>query len=241
MNDLILSVVKERLLPLTSDFIDYPNAQFESQLHRLSVFVTKSILDAFVTVTHWSLCNASKQNTHTITEETRMTMALKSVFPRAWLAIAETSPAYHLRLHKIIQRYRFALAENTVRRIHKIVEFLCFELIESTVIHSGFKPMFQMTGDDLSLAIRKDSMLHEIITRHNIFLVPRPPSVCWIEFPQPQTDSTGRSVHISIKGYRLLRVYVEELIREVFRRRNNEYVVTLEDVDAYFKIHSASE
>lgn len=236
MNDLILSVVKERLLPLTSDFIDYPNAQFESQLHRLSVYVTKSILDAFVMVTHWSLCNASKQNVHTITEHSRMSLALKSIFPLSWLALAETSPAYHLRLHKIIQRYRFTLSDATVTRVHKIVEFLCFELIESAVIHSGFKPMFQLTGDDLALAIHKDNALHEIITRHNIFLVPRPPSVAWIEFPPSEP-----SVQISIKGFRLLRVYAEELIREVFRRRRSEYEVTLEDVESYFKIQPLSE
>jgi hypothetical protein len=236
MNDLILSVVKERLLPLTSDFIDYPNAQFESQLHRLSTFVTKSILDAFVTVTHWSLCNASKQNAHSITEESRLSIALKSIFPLEWLQIAETSPAYHLRLHKIIQRYRFALNESSVKRIHQIVEFLCFEIIESSVIHSGFKPMFQLTADDVGLAIQRDALLHEIITRHNIFLVSRAPSVTWIEFPDPPAD-----VHISIKGYRLLRVYIEELIREVFRRRTSEYELTLEDVESYFKIQPPSQ
>jgi hypothetical protein len=236
MNELILSVVKERLLPLTSDFIDYPNAQFESQLHRLSIFIAKSILDAFVAITHWSLYNASKQNAHSITEESRLSMALKSIFPLEWLRIAETSPSYHLRLHKVIQRYRFALNESSVKRIHTIVEFLCFEIIESAVIHSGFKPMFQLTGDDLALAICRDAMLHEIVTRHNIFLVPRPPSVTWIEFPDPSAD-----VQISIKGYRLLRVYVEELIREVFRRRSSEYELTLNDVDAYFKIHPPSE
>jgi hypothetical protein len=236
MNDLILSVVKERLLPLTSDFIDYPNAQFESQLHRLSTYITKAILDAFVTVTHWSLCNASKQNMHSITEESRLSIALKSIFPLEWLKIAETSPTYHLRLNKVIQRYRFSLHDPSVQRIHKIVEFLCFEIIESTVIHSGFKPMFQLTGDDLQVAIRKDAILHEILTRHSIFLVPRPPSTAWIQFPDPDPN-----VRISIKGYRLLRVYVEELIREVFRRRSNEYALTLEDVDSYFKILPLSE
>lgn len=230
MNDLILFVVKERVLPLTSDFIDYPSRTFESQLHHISHFLAKSILDQFVRVTHWSLCNASAKNQHCITEHSRLTLALQNTFPLDWLTIAEKSPTHHLHLQRVIQRYRFSLQEASIRRIHAIVEFFCFELIESAVILSNFKPMHQLGAADLQFALDRDPVLKKIVTQHQIVIVPRVPMTQWISFaPLPGT------MRISNKGYRLLRTYIEELIREVIRARRNPSLLTLTDIHDYFK------
>jgi len=236
MNDLIVSVVKERILPLTSDFIDYPSAPFETHLYHISTHLTKSILDNFVLVTHWSLCNASVKNTHSITEESRMTLALQNTFPHDWLAIAEKSPTYHLHLQRIIQRYRFTLHETSIQRIHRIVEFFCFELIESTVIHAAFKPMFQLTVSDLERAVERDPVFSTVLHRHRIFFISRCPStalITFVNFPS--------SVQVSIKGLRLLRVFVEELIRQVFQHRRHESTLTYADIHDYFKHHRPLE
>jgi hypothetical protein len=232
MNDLIISVAKERLLPLTSELIDYPSSQFENQLHRIAVYFTKSILDSFVLVTHWSLCNASKQNCHTITEESRMSLALKSMFPIEWLKVAQTSPTYYIKMHKVIERYRFTLLEPTIHRIHQVVEFLCFELIETAVLTSGLKPMYQLGSLDLQVAVNRDPVLKEIFARHHIYgLGARTPSATKITF-----DFTGNcSPAISIKAFRLLRVYIEELIRDVYDHRENSNELTVRDVQSYFK------
>lgn len=232
MNDLIISIAKERLLPLTSDFIDFPSSQLENQLYRIAVYFTKSILDSFVMVTHWSLCNASKQNCHSITEESRLSLALKSTFPIEWLAVAETAPTYYLKMHRVIERYRFALNEATIQRIHRIVEFLCFELIESAVLYSGLKPMCQLGTQDLCVAVTRDPVLQDIFARHRIYgLGARPPSLMKIAF-----HITGdRLPAVSIKAYRLLRVYVEEIIRDVYRRRERVDVLAARDVRTYFK------
>lgn len=235
MNDLITSVAKERMLPVSADFIDYPNAQFENQLHRLSIYFTKFILDAFVLVTHWSLCNLAtckKGDSTFLSEKIRLSLALKSLFPLEWLQIAEQSPTFHLKLHRVIERYRFTLSEASVKRIHKIVEFLCFEIIESTVIRADLKPMYKLTIGDMQHAIELDPILKQIFYRHNVFLVTHFPSHEKIQF-----DET--TFQMSLKASRYLRIYIEEMIREVIRQRENEGEVTLHDVEHYFKMNTS--
>ena len=161
-----------------------------------------------------------------------MTLALQSTFPLDWLAIAEKSPPYHLHLQRVVQRYRFTLHETTIQRIHRIVEFFCFELIESTVIHAAFKPMCQLTVGDLERAVDRDPVFSTVLRRHRIFFIPRCPSTAFIRFLQlPST------VQISIKGQRLLRVFLEELIRQVFQHRRDPSTLTYADIHDYFKHH----
>lgn len=233
MNDLIISIAKERLLPVSSEVIDYPNAQTENQMHRLSVYVTKIILDAFLNVTHWALCNithASKRDPTFLSEDIRLSLALKNLFPLEWLEYAEQSPAFYLKLQRVIERYRFTLKEATVKRIHRIVEFLCFEIIESAVLWGNCKPMSELTPEDLQSAIDADPILKHIIYRHNLYLV--------IDYPSNERVQISSSeLDLSLKATRLLRTYAEEMIREVIRSREHEDRLTLRDVDSYFKIN----
>jgi hypothetical protein len=159
-----------------------------------------------------------------------LTLALQNTFPLDWLNIAETSPTHHLHLQRVIQRYRFTLQEASIRRIHAIVEFFCFELIESAVILSAFKPMHQLGAADLHVALDRDPVLKNILTQHQIVIVPRVPMTQWISFaPFPG------EMHVSNKGYRLLRTYIEELVRGVIRSRRDSALLTVSDVYDYFK------
>lgn len=238
MNDLIISIVKERILPASSEIIDFPSVQVETQLHRFATYITKIILDEFVMVTHWSLCNVtqqSKRDPSFLPEESRLTLALQTLFPIAWLKIAEQSPSHHLKLQRVIERYRFTLSEASIRRIHKIVEFLCFEIIETTVLLSGCKLMQELNSEDLQYAVEYDPVLKHIVYRHNIYFVTRYPSSDNVVF---DVDSDLR---ISLKGARLLRVYVEEMIHECIRNREGQAELTIRDVDMYFKMSPSME
>lgn len=218
MNDLIISVAKERILPLSQNIIDYPNEQFESQMYKLALYITKSILDHYSLICNWSFV---------VTEQSKLTLALKTVFPREWLRVADQSPHFHLELQKVIEPYKLGLREESVKRIHRIVEFLCYEVIETATIYSNFRKVSELCPGDIQHAIDGDSVLRQILTQNNIYITQG------IQLNHSVLEITG--VEISNKALRLLRIYVEELIKETLDNRQNFDVLTLDDLERYFK------
>jgi hypothetical protein len=218
MNDLIISVAKERILPISASFIDYPNEQFEAQLHRISTYITKAILDTYIVISNWPFI---------ITEQSKFTLALKTVFPVEWLNVAEQSPNFHLQLNKTINDYNLKLDSSSVERIHKIVEFLCYELIETTVIYSNFRRISELSLENLQLGIDGDAVLKKIMTQNNIHVTDQ------IQLNHNMLEITG--LEISNKANRLLRVYIEELVKGVLDTRQNFDVLLMDDLERYFK------
>jgi hypothetical protein len=218
MNDLIISIAKERILPISSNFIDYPNEQFEAQLHRISTYITKAILDVYTVICNWPF---------TVTEQSKLTLALKTVFPVEWLQVAEQSPTFHLQLHKTINQYSLKLDSSSVVRIHKVVEFLCYELIETTVIYSNFRRISELTLENLQFGIDGDIVLKKIMTQNHIYVTDQ------IQLNHNMLDITG--IEISNKANRLLRVYIEELVKGVLESRQNFDVLLMDDLERYFK------
>jgi hypothetical protein len=218
MNDLIISIAKERILPISVNFIDYPNEQFEAQLHRVSTYITKAILDTYIAISNWPFI---------ITEQSKVTLALKTVFPVDWLYVAEQSPAFHLQLHKTINDYDLKLGTGTVERIHKVVEFLCYELIETTVIYSNFRKISELSLENLQHAIDGDPVLKKIMSQNNIHVTDQ------IQINHNMLEITG--LEISNKANRLLRVYIEELVKGVLDIRQNFDVLLMDDLERYFK------
>lgn len=218
MNDLIISVAKERILPLESNMLDYPNEQFESQMYKLALYITKSILDIYSIICNWSF---------PITEESKLSLSLKTVFPKEWLRIADQSPHFHLQLQKIIEQYKLNLREESVNRIHRVVEFLCYEIIETATIYSNFRRISELTPNDIRNAIDGDSILHQIINQNNIYITQG------IQLNHSMLEITG--VEVSNKALRLLRIYVEELVKGTLDNRQNFDVLTLDDLERYFK------
>lgn len=218
MNDLIISIAKERILPISSNFIDYPNEQFEAQLHRISTYITKAILDVYTVICNWPF---------TVTEQSKLTLALKTVFPVEWLQVAEQSPTFHLQLHKTINQYNLKLDSSSVVRIHKVVEFLCYELIETTVIYSNFRRISELTLENLQFGIDGDIVLKKIMTQNHIYVTDQ------IQLNHNMLEITG--IEISNKANRLLRVYIEELVKGVLESRQNFDVLLMDDLERYFK------
>jgi hypothetical protein len=218
MNDLIISIAKERILPISSNFIDYPNEQFEAQLHRISTYITKAILDVYTVICNWPF---------TVTEQSKLTLALKTVFPVEWLQVAEQSPTFHLQLHKTINQYSLKLDSSSVVRIHKVVEFLCYELIETTVIYSNFRRISELTLENLQFGIDGDIVLKKIMTQNHIYVTDQ------IQLNHNMLEITG--IEISNKANRLLRVYIEELVKGVLESRQNFDVLLMDDLERYFK------
>jgi len=227
MNDLIISIAKERMLPLAMDLIDYPNEHTETQLYRMVVYLTRSILDAYILVSNWSACDAPKDTFAPYTEETCLSLAFKSVFPPHWIAIAETSPHFHLNVHKIIRRYDLQLSDESVARIHQVVEFFAYELIESAFLHANLIRMHAFLPEHLHLALQHDSILRQVLLSQNIHLV-----------RHLQLNASMISVsHLSIsnRGLRILRAYIEELVRAILDGRVSEHALTLDDLNRFFE------
>jgi hypothetical protein len=218
MNDLIISVAKERILPISASFIDYPNEQLEAQMHRISTYITKAILDTYIVISNWPFI---------ITEQSKFTLALKTVFPVEWLHVAEQSPTFHLQLNKTINDYNLKLDSSSIERIHKVVEFLCYELIETTVIYSNFRRISELSLENLQLGIDGDAVLKKIMTQNNIHVTDQ------IQLNHNMLEITG--LEISNKANRLLRVYIEELVKGVLDTRQNFDVLLMDDLERYFK------
>lgn len=218
MNDLIISIAKERLLPISIDFIDYPHEHTESQLHKLSVYVVQNIMNSYILIRKWHSCLELK-------EDICLDLAIKHLFPEDWLFIATQSPHYHLKLTKIIQRYDEKMSQENIEKIHKIVEFLCYEIIETMFIESGFSKMFDVGPKWIQVAINSDSVLKQITKMHNIYIVDNIPSVNMIEI---------NGIQLTNKCSKLLRVYLEKLVQNVIETRKEQSLLSKKDIDNYF-------
>jgi hypothetical protein len=222
MNDLLISIAKERIIPAQPGIIDYPNEHLESQLYRMSVYITQNILHSYYLIFRW--------NKH---EETALTLALRNSFPKSWLELAEQSPQHYLDLQKTFTWFKINLSEQSIKRIHKIVEFLCYELIETSVIYSNFLPIQQISPLHLKQSVETDITLKHIIQRHNIILTDQlklKSNALTIQSPIP----------ISNKAQKLIRIYIEELVKHLLTFRYQDHKLTVEDVEFYIKVYSLS-
>lgn len=215
MNELIISVARERMTPIRMGLIDYPNEQFENQLYRIAVFVAQSILDSYGLFNSWNF-----------NEDVTLELAMKHNFPQDWLDIAKESPCFHFKLRKIIYSYKYNLSDASIEYIERVVEFLCFELIETAVIASNFHNVSTISPDWIKKGIESDATLTRIIKRQRISMVFYPGV-----FPG---HVTPQNINVSNKAMRLLRAFIEEYIKKVIHTCNRNGIVSLEDVQKYF-------
>jgi hypothetical protein len=222
MNDLLISVAKERIIPTQPGIIDYPNEHTESQLYRMAVYITQNIIHSYYLIFRWNR-----------NEESSLTLALHNCFPQSWLAYAETSPHHYLELQKVITPYRLNLSEGSIERIHKIIEFLCYEIIESSVIQSCFLPIQQIGPIYLKKGVDMDPTLNHMIQRHNIILTDYlkvKPGALRIQSP----------IRLSNKGIKLIRIYIEQLVQRILCVRIQSHTLTLADIQYYIKVYAFS-
>lgn len=223
MNDLFISVAKERILPISAEIIDYPQEYTENQLYKLAVYVTQNIMNLYIIINTW--------NDTDFPENIRLDIALEILFPKEWLVIADTSPNFHLKLTKIIDQYKTNISEEGKTRIHKIVEFLCYEIIETMVITSGFIKMFDLTPDYITKAIESDPILQKIIKNNNIYIVENIPNYNTISI---------EDITMSNKCNKLLRIYVQKMLENLFGNleEKKQTNLTIEDVKKFFNLYS---
>jgi hypothetical protein len=216
MNDLIVSIAKERLLPTQVGVIDYPNANLENQLYHMTLFLTRDILETYIQLSHLKY-----------SEQITLELTLMHHFPTEWLKIAKQSPNHHIRIQKIVALYEVELPDDIITQIQRVIEFLLFEIIETSVIRSNFQPLASLIPRWLNVGIRSDPILKNIIyNRHKIVLV-----------SSLKTKSNMLQIHslpFSNKAQRLLRAFIEEYVRRIIRSRSNPENLTLEDVRKYF-------
>jgi len=221
MNDLFISVAKERILPVSAEIIDYPQEYTENQLYKLAVYVTKNIMNLYIIINSW--------NMEEISEDIKINIALDVLFPKEWLIIANTSPNFHLKLSKIIDQYKTDISEEGKTRIHKIVEFLCYEIIETMVITSGFIKMFDLTPEYITKAIEYDPILQKIIKNNNIYIVENIPNYNIINI---------QDITMSNKCNKLLRIYVQKMLDNLFTKleEKKRSTLTIKDVKDFFNL-----
>lgn len=222
MNDLIISVAKERIIPSQPGIIDYPNEHTESQLYRMAVYMTQNIIHSYYLIFRWNK-----------NEESSLTLALHNCFPKSWLTYAETSPQHYLELKKVITPYHLNLSEESIQRIHKIIEFLCYEIIESAVIQSSFLPIQQLNPIYLKKGVEIDPVLNHIIQRHNIVLTD------YLKVKSGRLNIQS-PIRLSNKGIKLIRIYIEQLIQHILCFRIQSNVLTLADIQYYIKVYAHS-
>lgn len=221
MNDLFISVAKERILPISAEIIDYPQEYTENQLYKLAVYVTKNIMNLYIIINAW--------NVGEIPEDIKLDIALEVLFPKEWLVVANTSPNFHLKLSKIIDQYKTNISEDGKIRIHKIVEFLCYEIIETMVITSGFIKMFDLTPEYITKAIDSDPILQKIIKNNNIYIVENIPNYNIINI---------QDITMSNKCNKLLRIYVQKMLNNLFANLEDKKrsTLTIEDIKKFFNL-----
>lgn len=222
MNDLLISIAKERLIPAQPGLIDYPNEHLESQLYRLAVYITQNIIHSYYLIFKWNK-----------NEEVAITLALRSSFPKQWLDIAETSPQHYLDLQKIIVPYKLGISEQSIKRIQTVVEFLCYELIETSVIQSRYTPIQQLTPFYLKQGIEFDLILKNIIQKHNIIITDRPKL-------KSNALSIRSPIALSNKACKLIRIYIEELVNHILSFRYYTDKLCLSDIEFYIKVYTFS-
>lgn len=199
MNNLIISIAKERILPV-SNTIDLPNQSTENQLYRMSIFLTQCILDIIKS----PLNNISTNPIflkRELSNDEKLNRALYSIFPSDWLSYALISPSYHINVSKIIDKYNLNLSEDSVKKIHQVIEFFCYELIETSVLISPYEKISQLYPYDVIRAIEYDKIFNDILYEQNIFIIDN--------IIIKPSDIIISDLKISRKGMRLIRIFIE--------------------------------
>lgn len=218
MNNLLISIAKERLLPTVSGVIDYPIEYVESQLYRLSIFILSNILNSFILI----------PKTVNISQKDKVDLILSQNFPEEWLKVALTSTHHYLNFSKTTSQFDLNIEEELMEKIYAVVEFLCYEIIETSVIKSNYKLLMDITPNDILNGIHSDTVLTNIMQQHNIIItdyVLIPPHIVRLN-----------NIAISNQSLKMIRVYIEEIIKRVYTSRKNKKRLTVEDVKNYFNI-----
>lgn len=215
MNDLILTIAKDRILPVNSAIIDFPNESFVNQLYRLIWYITDNIIRSLNSI---ELSN--------ITLETKLGIVLYSMFPLDWLEIAEQSPNDYIDVKKLYKTNLMSLNEEDYKRINRILEFLCFEIIETTVLWNIENDLdinlFETTPRYILNAIEQDPVLKQIVKKQRIYM---------IESNQIPDIKISTDLNLSNKSHRLVKIFINQLIEEIIGNRKHENLLTLEDID----------
>lgn len=210
MNDLIDSIAKERILPVTTDTIDIPNNAIYSQLTKFSNYVTDMIITYYQIQTKLNLSN-----------EEKLDLAFDLVFPSKWLEIAKHCVAFHLDMTDCIKK-RIDIDPSLIVKINNIVEFLCFEIIETAVLLSDIIYISDLAPLHLLKAIDCDYFLSKIIYSCGIYIT------CSNIIPINYLEING--IDMSNKSHKILRLFIEIIIKKIIFHRGNESIITIRDV-----------
>lgn len=210
MNDLIDSIAKERILPITTDTIDIPNNAIYSQLTKFSIYITDMIITYYQIQTQLNLTN-----------EEKLDLAIDLTFPLKWLEIAKYCVAFHIDMTDCIKK-RIDLDPSLIVKINNIVEFLCFEIIETSVLLSDIIYISDLTPLHLLKAIDCDYFLSKIIYSCGIYITYS--NIIPINY----LEING--IDISNKSHKILRLFIEILIKKIIFYRRNDSIITIRDI-----------
>lgn len=214
MNELIISVARERLLPVRPGLVEIPNEPFENMMYRIACFITQDIVDSYILFTPWDC-----------PEDTKLELALRKNFPPEWLSIALQSPNVHIKLNNIISSYKLKLSESSIKKIQSVVEFLCYEIIETTILKSNFLPVSVIPCRWIRRGIESDQVLYSIIKQHKLIL------------PEPRNANSLTlsldGIELSNKAMKLMKIFIEEFVLKIIRSIRSDHI-TGDDVLKYF-------
>lgn len=220
MNNLITAIGKERILPSFPDLLDLPNFFLETQLMRLADYFTMIIIEKFFFLS---------RNFRRITDESVLDLALQTLFPRGWLkyALKMEDRYYYLNIKDVVDLYsrEYTFPKVLEDRITSVVEFLCFELVQTAALNKNFNYISEMTSTDLIQSLKTDPWLDEIIHRNNVILSS---TVLKSNYKHLLVDG----IKLSNKANKLLRIYIETLVRKIARvaKRKSVKVITMRDI-----------
>ena len=207
MNELILTISKDRILPMVSGVIDFPNVSFCNQLYKLVNFIVKNIMNLFVLPTHSN-----------ITSQSRLELILYAMFPKDWLELAGQSPNSYIDISKTISEYetpKFKLLDEQTLKISKILEFLCYEIIELTTLYTIEEDLnlhlYEFSPRHILQAIELDPVLTGIIKRQQIYMIDS------VQIPDIRLRT---NLNLSHKSDKLIRIYLYILLKNMIDQLN---------------------
>lgn len=219
MNSLITTIAKERILPSSMDFFDSINEMTENQMNKMCIFLVRNIMKTFGEL------NILEEDDLKLEDTEKMNIALKLNFPSEWLDIAVTSPCFYLDFTKFITPYYTQLSKELINLVNKVIEFFCYEVVETMVINSSFISICEITPFWLEKGIIADETLLNIIRKQNIYLFESIPPLKIIEI---------EGYELSYKSHKLLRIFIEKLIKNMFKERMHLNVLSKNDVNDFF-------
>jgi hypothetical protein len=203
MNELILTISKDRILPMVSGLIDFPNVSFCNQLNNLTNFIIKNIMNRFILPTHSN-----------ITPQSKLELVLYAMFPIDWLELAEQSPNSYIDISKAISKYnttKHKLPDEQTIKISKILEFLCYEIIELTTLYIIEEDLdlhlYEFSPRHILKAIELDPVLTGIIKKQQIYMIDQVPDI-----------RLRTSINLSHKSDKLIRIYLHILLKTIIDR-----------------------